>query len=173
MTKRDSQRQKVYDAEHALQRFYDVAVQIGNPVITVRGVTLTLPPEARFASIESIQTYVDRVRALPGLSHHPRAALPVTVRARKSDGKAHYENGKAVIAIPDTLGSWALRELVVLHELAHHLAWGDQHGPRFAAALLDILGATLGPEVELALRIIYDDHEVDYRPTIKEDTYVC
>lgn len=164
---RDSQRQHVYDAEHALQHFYDTAVQIDNPVITLRGITLTLPPEARFASIESIQTYVDRVRALPSLAHHPRAAIPVTVRARQGDRKAHYENSRAVIAIPDTLGSWAMRELVVLHELAHHFAWGDGHGARFAAAELDILGAVLGPEVELAQRILFDNHEVSYRKLVE------
>lgn len=160
---RDSQRQRLYDAENTLRRFYDTALAIDNPVITVGGITLTLPPEARFASIESIQSYVDRVRALPSLAHHPRAAIPVFVRARQGDSKAHYENSRAVIAIPDNLGSWAMRELIVLHELAHHFAWGDQHGSRFAAAFLDILGAVLGPEVELALRVLFDQHEVSYR----------
>lgn len=169
---RDFQRQKLYDAENVLRRLYDTAVEIGNPVITVGGVTVTLPPEARFASIESIQTYVDRVRALPALAHHPRAAIPVTVRARASDAKAHYENARAVIAIPDNLGSWAMRELIVLHELAHHFAWGDGHGPRFAAAQLDLYGAVLGPEVALALRIIFDDHQVQCT-TKKETADVC
>lgn len=164
---RDDQRQRVYDAEHGLQNLYDTAVQIGNPVVALRGITLTLPPEARFASIDSIQTYVDRVRALPSLAHHPRAAIPVTVRERQGDRKAHYENARAVIAIPATLGSWAMRELVVLHELAHHFAWGAQHGPRFAAAELDILGAVLGPEVELAQRILFDQHEVNYRTPVQ------
>jgi putative metallohydrolase (TIGR04338 family) len=162
---RDSQRQKLYDAENSLRRMIDTAVEIGNPVITVAGVTLTLPPEARFASIESIQTYVDRVRALPFIeATYPRAGIPVSVRARQGDAKAHYENARAVIAIPDNLGSWAMREVIVLHELAHHLAWGDGHGSRFAAAFLDLLGTVLGPEVELAQRIIFDQHEVSYRP---------
>ena len=171
MTTRDFQRQKLYDAENVLRRFYDVADRIGNRVITVGGITLTLPPEARFASIESIQAYVDRVRALPALAHYPRAAIPVTVRSRASDAKAHYENARAVIAIPDNLGSWAMREIIVLHELAHHLAWGDQHGPRFAAALLDLLDAVLGPEPALALRILYDDHQVICRT--EEAACVC
>lgn len=161
---RDSQRQRVYDAENGLRRMYNAAVEIGNPVVTVGGITLTLPPEARFASIESIQSYVDRVRALPSIAaNHPRAGIPVTVRARQGDSRAHYENARAVIAIPDNLGSWAMRELIVLHELAHHLAWGDQHGSRFAAAFLDLLGAVLGPEVELALRVLFDQHQVNYR----------
>lgn len=169
---RDAQRQRVYDAEHVLQRFYDTAAQIGHRTIVINGITLTLPPEARFASIESIQAYVDRVRALPALAHHPRAAIPVAVRERQGQSKAHYENHSATIAIPAHRGSWALRELVVLHELAHHFAWGNRHGSRFTAAFLDIVGAVLGPETELALRITYDDHQVDYRPAITEDAHV-
>jgi len=166
---RDAQRQRVYDAEHVLQRFYDVASEIGHRQLSLKGINLTLPPEAKFASIESIQAYVDRVRALPALAHHSRAAIPVTVRARQGERKAHYQNRNATIAIPDTRGSWAMRELVVLHELAHHFAWGDGHGPRFAAAFLDLVGTVLGPETELALRITYDDHEVNYRPkTLQE-----
>jgi len=162
---RDSQRQKLYDAENGLRRIYDAAVEIGNPVATVGGITLTLPPEARFASIESIQTYVDRVRRLPSVeAKYPRAGIPVFVRARQGDSRAHYENARAVIAIPDGLGSWAMRETVILHELAHHLAWGDGHGTRFAAAFLDLLDAVLGPEIELALRVLFDQHQVGYAP---------
>lgn len=167
---RDFQRQRVYDAEHLLAHLYDTAVEIGNPVITVGGVTLTLPPEAKFGSVESVQSYVDRVRALPSLAHHPRAAIPVTVRARSGDRKAHYENARAVIAVPDGRNRWAMRELVILHELAHHLAWGDHHGPRFVVAYLDLLGAVLGPETELAQRILFDDHEVNYQ--VKEVCHV-
>jgi putative metallohydrolase (TIGR04338 family) len=163
---RDSQRQRLYDAEHLLAHLYTTAVQIGNPVISVAGVTLTLPPEAKFGSVESVQSYVDRVRALPSLAHHPRAGIPVTVRARNGDRKAHYENARATIAVPDGRNRWAMRELVVLHELAHHLAWGDGHGSRFAAAYLDLLGAVLGPETELAQRILFDQHNVSYQ--IKE-----
>lgn len=160
---RDSQRQRVYDAEHLLAHFYTTAVEIDNPVITVGGVTLTLPPEAKFGSVESVQSYVDRVRALPSLAHYPRASISVFVRARNGDRKAHYENARATIAVPDGRNRWAMRELVVLHELAHHLAWGDAHGPRFAAAYLDLLGAVLGPETELAQRILFDQHQVNYQ----------
>lgn len=171
MTDRDFQRQRVYDAENVLRRLYDTADQIGNPVITVGGITLTLPPEARFASIESVQVYLDRVLALPALAHYPRAAVPVTVRERRSDAKAHYELRGAVIAVPNTLGSWAMRETVVLHELAHHLAYGDQHREHFAATYLTLLGAVMGPEVELALRVIYGDHQVNCR--VEEAAHVC
>lgn len=165
MSARDFQRQRVYDAEAVLRRFYDTAVEIGNPTVEVGGINLTLPPEARFASIESAQTYVNRVLALPALAHHSRCAVPVTIRERNGDFKAHYEVARAVIALPNTLGSWAMRETVILHELAHHLAWGNGHRERFAAAYLDLLGAVMGPQVELALRITYDDHQVAYKET--------
>ncbi len=117
------------------------------------GVPLTLPPEARFASVDSIQAYADRVVG-PGV---------VRVRARAGAAGAHYESGPAgpVVAVPAGRdGAWALRELVVLHELAHHLvaeagADGAAHGPSFTAALVDLASRVMGPEAGLALRIVY------------------
>ena len=44
-------------------------------------------------------------------------------------------DGRAVIAVPER-DTWALRELVVLHELAHHVSQADPpHGPAFVAAV--------------------------------------
>jgi putative metallohydrolase (TIGR04338 family) len=163
--KRDSQKSKVYAAENVISRFYDTATKTGNPVVNVNGVTVTLPPEAKFASVESIQRYVEQVLAMPAIREaHPTMALSVpTVRHRKGTRIAHYQNGE--IAIPtDRAGSWAMRELVVLHELAHHLAFGDGHGPRFVSTLLHMMGVVLGPEVELIARMTFADCEVNAVP---------
>lgn len=165
MRKRDSQKAKVYSAQNVLHWLYESAEQNGNPVVTVNGVTVTLPPEAKFASVESIQSYVERVLALPAIREaYPALSLSVpTVRHRKGTTKAHYSAGE--IAIPtDRGGKWAMRELVVLHELAHHLAILDGHGPRFAATLLTLVGAVMGPEIELIGRMVFDDNGVDAKP---------
>lgn len=122
------------------------------------GVPLTLPPEARFASVDSVQVYVDRVTG-PGR---------VRVRARAGASGAHYESGPsgAVVAVPAGRdGAWALRELVVLHELAHHAvaeqgADGAAHGPVFTAAFIDLAARVMGPEAGLALRIVYTESGV-------------
>ena len=50
-----------------------------------------------------------------------------------------------------------MRELVVLHELAHHLAagTGPAHGPQFVATFCDLAAAVMGPEVGHVLRVVY------------------
>lgn len=142
---RDSQRERVYQAEFALRQLYESAERIGSPVVELDGIRLTLPPEARFAGVADVQAYCDRVTARMG-------AAPVVVRQRRGTHKAHYECG--VIAIPDDLCGWAKREIVVLHELAHHLARGERHGPGFVAVFADLLATVMGPEVGLAYRIL-------------------
>ena len=82
----------------------------------------------------------------------------MTVRARRGVTAAHYEwtPESAVIAVPDRQTDWALRELVVLHEFAHHLAQADPpHGPEFVAAFCELAEAVMGAEVGYVLRVVY------------------
>lgn len=122
------------------------------------GARLTLPPEARFASVESVQRYVDEVLALVD-NRWP--AGPVTVRARRGATAAHYEcdGDRATIAVPDDRNgsAWAMRELVILHELAHHLCPqdGPAHGHEFVTLYPELAGLAMGPEVEFVLRTVY------------------
>jgi putative metallohydrolase (TIGR04338 family) len=158
---RDTQRSKVYSAQNVLHWLFDSAVQTGNPVVTINGVTVTLPPEAKFGCVNSIQTYLNRVMQMPDIAKHRR--FTPTVRERKGTTKAHYQSG--TIAIPvHRDGKWAMREMVVLHELAHHLAPGDRHGPGFVAVFLSLLGTVLGPEAELVARMVFIDNGVQTSP---------
>lgn len=152
---RDAQRGQVYAAEHTLWGLLDRTVESGSPVVEIEGVTLTLPPEARFGCLESIQAYCDRVIALVG-------ATPVRVRRRQGESKAHYERAGAVIAVPDEGSRWAMRETVLLHELAHHLSRhaSQSHGPEFVAAHIDLLTRVMAPEAGLALRLLYAAEQV-------------
>lgn len=150
---RDFQKSKVYAAQNVMHWLFDTAAETGNPMVTVNNVTVTLPPEAKFACTDSIQSYVDRVVEMVD-SDRPAP----TVRARKGATKAHYQAG--TIAIPlHREGRWALREMVVLHELAHHLAH-DGHGPNFASKFLMLLGVVMGPEAELVGRMVFIDNGV-------------
>lgn len=158
MTARDTQRAKVYAAEEFVRTLFDRAAEHGNRAIEFFGTSLTLPPEARFASVESVRRYVDDVLALPAVrTRWPRIA-PLGVRPRRGVSAAHYEadDAGAVIAVPEARTRWALRELVVLHEIAHHLCEvPPPHGPRFVATFCELADAVMGPEAAHVLRVVY------------------
>ncbi|PRC61415.1 TIGR04338 family metallohydrolase, partial [Mycobacterium sp. ITM-2017-0098] len=62
----------------------------------------------------------------------------------------------ATIAVPEVRSTWALRELVVLHEIAHHLSDTDPpHGPDFVATFCELAAAVMGAEVAFVLRMVY------------------
>ena len=159
---RDGNRARVYDAERLAQRILERAG--GAHTVQIAGTSLTVPPEARFSSVDSVREYANAVLAMPAVRERfGRAALPVRVRTRRGNRAAHYERADAVIAVPDDDGGrWALRELVVLHELAHHLDEGvdadePAHGRGFVTSLIDLVGLVLGPEVALVYRVVFTD----------------
>jgi putative metallohydrolase (TIGR04338 family) len=155
---RDTQRSKVYAAEQFVRTLFDRAGEHGNRSVDFFGTQLTLPPEARFASGDSVQRYVDDVLGLPAVRVRWPTTGPLAVRGRRGATAAHYEHdGKiATIAVPDRHDTWALRELVVLHEIAHHLSpTQPPHGPDFVATFCDLADAVMGPEVGHVLRVTY------------------
>ncbi len=71
--------------------------------------------------------------------------------------RAHYEP-PGTIAVP-VAGRWALRELVLCHELAHHVTFhcsgGAEepgHGRAFVDVYVTLAGVVIGPEVAVLLR---------------------
>lgn len=150
---------------YAAERMAHLVFEAPGTSTRIGGVTVTIPPEARFASVDSVADHVERVLARPTIRERfPRAAEAVVVRARRGPTSAHYEAGPpAVIAVPqDADGRWALRELVVLHELAHHLddSGGAAHGPGFAATLIDLVADVIGPEAGLIYRVLFTESDV-------------
>ncbi len=165
MSGRDTQRSRVYAAEEFVRTLFDRAGQHSSRTIDFFGESITLPPEARFASVESVQRYVDEVLALPAVAEIGSATGPVAVRARRAVTAAHYESrgGTGVIAVPDRLSAtWAMRELVVLHEVAHHLCGPDvpAHGTEFVATFCALATAVMGPEAGHVLRVVYAKEDV-------------
>lgn len=158
MSVRDTQRAKVYAAEEFVRTLFDRADEHGNRVVEFFGTQLTLPPEGRFASTVSVQRYVDDVLAMPVVGERWPGIRPLAVRARRGVTAAHYErfDDGAGIAVPEGRTTWALRELVVLHEIAHHLCTAEPpHGPEFVATFCELAGAVMGPEVAHVLRVVY------------------
>ena len=155
---RDSQRSKVYAAEQLVRTLFDRAEERGNRSVDFFGAHLTLPPEARFGSVDAVRRYVGDVMGLPSVRSRWPAAEPLTVRARRGITAAHYEfdGDVATVAVPDRHTTWALRELVVLHEIAHHLSRAEPpHGPQFVATFCELAEAVMGPEVGHVLRVVY------------------
>lgn len=185
---RDAQRARVYAAENFVRTMFDRAAERGNPVVDFFGTSLTLPPEARFSSAETVQRYVDDVLAHPAVRERWPVVSPLRVRARRGHTAAHYEctadadelspdglgapdeigapdelgeaRAGATIAVPERGTAWALRELVVLHEITHHLvqqAGGTAaaHGHEFVGTFCELADAVMGPEVAHVLRVVY------------------
>ncbi|BBY33835.1 hypothetical protein BST33_18890 [Mycolicibacter minnesotensis] len=158
-SERDAQRAKVYSAELFVRTLFDRAAETGRRSVEFFGTELTLPPEARFGSVDAVRRYVDDVMALPTVHARWPVAMELTVRARRGTTAAHYEKLGAVgvIAVPDQRGvDWALRELVVLHEIAHHLCdTRPPHGPEFVATFCELAELVMGPELGYVLRVVF------------------
>lgn len=168
---RDGQRQRLYDAEEQVCRQLEYAAA-GARLVEVAGSTLSLPLEVRFGSLQAVADHVEAVRGSPAFAaRFPTAARrPLRVRARAGDRAAHYEApGTIALHEPVTGSGWALRQLVVLHEVVHHgqhhdLPAGPLHGPLFAGALVETVGEVIGPEVALLLTAAFADHGVAWAP---------
>jgi len=165
---RDTHRALFYEAESVVHNLFAAP----GPTVEIAGTHLTLPPEARFGSVDSARRYITQVLGRDSIRRHfPRAQVDVEVRSRRGHRSAHYEapaDTSAVprIALPEMAdGRWALRELVVLHELAHHLTEPGHpaHGPEFASTLIDLVTDVLGPEAGFVYRVILTDSGVTVR----------
>ena len=160
---RDADRARFYAAQHLVQALFDRSAAA--PTVSLAGSTVTLPVERRFGDISAVQGYVDAVLALDWVrGGWRRSGVHVTVRARRGARAAHHEYDGAVLAIPPAAGgdSWALRELVVLHELAHHLAGAAEpaHGAIFTRAYLALLDGIVGPEAAFLLTVLLADQGI-------------
>jgi len=150
-TERDTQRQRLYDAENTARA-------------TWQGPCRTWQP----GQYQQVQRYVNNLlgqqwvrRTWP---HAPRSlqvdALPGSVNAL-----AHWTRGR--ITLPQgkggTSAAWAWTEWVVLHEVAHHLDdHGGAHGWGFAKAFLRLVRNRMGQDAEAHLRAAFRSRRVRY-----------
>lgn len=119
----------------------------------LHGSAITMPVERRFGDVAGVRRYLAQVRRRPwGFPDVPDPA----VRVRKGYTKAHWADG--TIALPNGIGDkgWAMREVVVLHEYAHHVTWHVHgrtgHGHEFQQVYLGLLEHAVGPEAAFVLQ---------------------
>ena len=140
----DRYRQSVYRAEDQ----WSSVIDRGGPV-DFFGSIVQVPTQIRFGGLEDVRAYVEHVCTLH------EVAVP-DVRHRKGGSRAHYEAG--TIAIPSG-HTWAMRESVVLHEIAHHICMqrhtNIDHDVQFTTTMLMLVESRLGPEAALLLRTGY------------------
>jgi len=161
---RDAQRARVYRAEDAWAAQLDAA-RLGAALATVGGSAVVLPAERRFGTLEAVAGYCARVLALPEVAALGPVAPPA-LRPRRGLRSAHWQPpGVVALPVPPHGEPWALRESVVLHELAHHVGECTGrtrgHRPPYPALVLVLVEAVLGAEAALALRVHYGQERVE------------
>lgn len=146
---RDERRSAVYAAEDQV-----AALLLRGGSVDFHGSTLDVPLQRRFADIASIQTYLTRVRDCSW--GHGSTPSPL-VRARRGETRAHW-SAPDTIAIPQSQG-WAMTELVVLHEYAHHVNWhyngATGHDAQFCEITRELVGHAIAPAAGLLLLAAY------------------
>lgn len=169
----DPEVERVYLCEDRLQRW----ARAGRAVV-VDGRLVSVEPEHDFADLTSATLFCTVTCLELGLP-------PVRVRLRKGDTKSHYRAAQAHVA-PDgaeiALASWGGARLVVLHELAHHLAHHrviqqqaiqqrggrgiaePAHGPVFRASLVDLLKHVSLPKQAAELQRLFTDAGLTITP---------
>jgi len=150
-------KEKIYQVEFALRDILDVANE-GDRTYRIAGMELTMPVEYKFGELDHIQKYANAVIRDYNGRHGTRHKKVRVVEGRKSlHRKAYYTHSMARITLPQRdRGSWAWRQVVVLHEIAHHLASCHGHGVEFARVMLDLLENYVGPQAGLVYMILLD-----------------
>lgn len=122
---------------------------------------------AVFETLAECQKYVDRVLARKRLVGRMRSVRSITVvdgrggtSARASD---HFGEGRK-IALPSGMRS----ELVILHEIAHHVGGlGSRHNWQFADAFLALVREMMGVEAHNDLKAEFRQRKVRFRKPVK------
>lgn len=146
----DYGRSAVYSAENQVSR----VVNRGGSV-DFFGSTLHVPMQRKFGDIEGVVEYL---RALRECSWgHGQTPTPNILPSR-SLRKATWVHPNT-IRLPTT-SDWALTEMVVLHEYAHHVTFYEHdatgHGIEFRNCLVDLVSDAIAPEAGLLLTAALD-----------------
>lgn len=135
MTRRDTQRQRLYDAERAAG----------------------LAPLAQTIDNADLQNWVDE--ALDRRPIRSRWGIrSVSIRLGRGQGGAHYSESSREIMVTRE----ARNPGVLCHELAHALTPNDvpAHGPEFAGVCLFVVGVLLGDDERKRLLVEFRRHRV-------------
>lgn len=159
-------KKRVYAAEFNLRSMFDHAGEHRNAIVS--GVTLTLPDERKFGALETVQCYVDWVLDYVSDTY---PSTPCTVVEGHGNLRKHAYHCGSQITLPQRdRTAWAWREIVVLHEIAHHLTPGHEHDAVFAGCLAFLLSEVIGPEAGWAYTVLLANEGINI--VSKESIYV-
>ena len=155
---RDSQKARVYGADQQVRRMFDTARKTGSTLVSVANSDLVLPSEILFGSLDGVRTYLTVVQSSDWYRDCWPTSPPVKVRQRRGNRLAHYSQGTIALHDDQQRGAhWAMRELVVLHELAHHVTPKDPgHGAAFCGAFVYLVNNAMGPVAGFVLMHAFD-----------------
>lgn len=141
---RDSQRQKLYDAESCTRH----EIKESN---------------IKFSSIEEIQKFTDKLVSSAWIKKRFKNVIAIKVIQQNKGRTAYAQFGN--IHLP----KWSWNMIVVLHEISHILHKrspipGTSHGRFFARCFLELVGHVMGLEVKKVLKKYYKIERVKYTP---------
>ena len=141
-----SETRRTYEAEFLVRDMLDTGHA------DLHGRRFDFGVERRFASLENVQDYVQRVLNLNWLrAAYPAAANPLRVVRSRVINKASC--GSGILNMNNSFaGKWQMRELVLLHEIAHHLTPYEAHTAAFRTCFAHLVEEIMSPEAALALR---------------------
>lgn len=163
---RSARSQTIYEAENELKHILDRALHDDVREYRAYGSVFDIPLELRFTSAESVQRYLDQVIAMSWMpSTSPVKAKAAPKRDGKYRGYSKYVRESGTILLPDHGGglSGEMREEVILHELAHHLAEKDGHeeGSGFIPSLRMLFLNRFGGSIQSLFDIILMERGVN------------
>jgi putative metallohydrolase (TIGR04338 family) len=140
----DSQRSRVYRAEHAVWETGAI----------------------RFDSMEEVRAYVRRVEPSVGFYDHRGTYTPVTV----GDGRGASSARACLVGVRIEVPTSLRHEWVVLHELAHLITPSNEaaHNPRFTRNLHSLVREFMGAGPAATLLRSYEEHGVKVAPAWQE-----
>lgn len=177
----DPDQKSTYAAEDMLASWLD-AISPDTGVVQVRlqrdgqrrAVDFTPETEPRFSRPSDVTVFVDQVMErlrqqarTYGTNYRGREQKRVEVDTFGGWKKATYHDGAILLPARERGGAWALRGLVVVHELAHHLNTGidgaiiDSHGAGFRATMLQLLEDIGWVEIAAMLREAHRELHLD------------
>lgn len=179
----DPDRSTTYAAEDMVTAWLDAtSLETGEVQVSIRRdgrhrqATFSPEVEPRFSRPSEVTVFVekvlDRLQDLSrqyGSGYRGREKKPVRVVAHSGWKKASYSEGFIFLPARERGGSWALRGLVVLHELAHHLNTGvegaiiDVHGEGFRSTFVRLLEDIGWVQIAAMLREAYAQTGLDRR----------
>lgn len=179
----DPDQKTTYAAEDMVMQWLDAASpETGEVRVRMErdgrthSVTYTPEVEPRFSQPPEVRVFIDKVTDRlrqhareSGSTFRGREQRPVTVVAVRGWKKATYRDGMICLPERERGGAWALRAMVVLHELAHHLNTGidgaiiDEHGEGFRETFVQLLESIGWVEIAAMLRDAYRQAGLDSR----------